>query len=202
MGCGIGYGYLHRIPVRTSASEAKTSFVPQQTTSSDTITKNNLIQSEPYKQPNVTVSLPAQLLEPQAVTIASSNSGNIEPNFPQSVLNSPLPAPASAKPDHTLTQVMSSPIPQSNFIPPPASSSTMPSVNPYSMSSISHTTSHTPYNWTHPPHPATLGGATTVLPNIPPRSGVDSVGMNSGVLPSPSLPTTASAVTTASKLIL
>lgn len=161
------------------------------------------------QQPTVSLSQPA-LSTPQITTSPSILSQSPPPLVTSTPVTfnqtSPVSSftPASTLPQSTTftPQFSTPPSTAQSFssvsTPPPSGLQSSP-INPYSMSSMSQSLPHGNYNWNQSPHPANLGGATTVQSsNYPPRSGVPTVGVSSGVLPS--ISTTATTIATTSKL--
>lgn len=67
LGCGIGYGYLHRIPIRSIEPEKKLLLPPSKQVPSDSIV--------PEKQPIPTAPPSQEIIPPQAIASPVVNSG-------------------------------------------------------------------------------------------------------------------------------
>ena len=200
MGCGIGYGYLHRIPVRTipSLNMPSDTSIPSKTESSS-FNESNLQASKPVSsQATTTLS---QNIPQQAL----SNLTNV-PTPNSEFLSSP-PVSDFLKTSPPVSEYLKSP-PVSEFLPPPPVSTyistfnssvpqysgpvfvstplpvpkTTPPINPY-INTASHTSTHPSYNWMQTPHPATLGGATTIQTNNFASSGNSASTVPGGVIP-------------------
>ncbi|KAK6625194.1 hypothetical protein RUM43_005485 [Polyplax serrata] len=166
LGCGIGYGYLHRIPVRTApVSNKSTTVLSTNTVKSD-------VRSEGQAKPPVSEVFPIQAVNPQInltphPTVPSlDQTPNVLASFnPSTLLTNPPVTDEGAAGQNPLPPVLAPSFPPSTGMlsgPPLNLPKTTPMINPYS-SSASHLTSNPPYKWAQPPpHPATLGGATTV----------------------------------------
>lgn len=208
LGCGIGYGYLHRIPIRTGPLDAPKESITKEPPKSSTPSPAQPSWASNLQQPTVSLTQPA-ITTAQITTSPSVLSPSPQPSHVTSTpvtfnQTTPTFTPASTIPPPSSTfspQFSSPPLTTSPFPPisqPPPTGLQSSPINPYSMSSVSQSLPHGSYNWNQSPHPANLGGATTVQSsNYPPRSGVPTVGVSSGVLPSMS--TTATTIATTSK---
>lgn len=198
MGCGIGYGYLHRIPIRTGPLDAPQESISKEPPKSTTPNPAQPSWASNYQQPTVSfapVPQPTSQIttSPSQPTVQTSAITPVSFNQSTTPVASPIPAPAYTPPATFAPPSLQSSYSSTSPPPPPTSGQSSSPVNPYSMSSMSQSLPHGTYNWNQSPHPTSLGAATTVQSsNFPPRSGVPTAGVSSGVLPS--IPTTATTI--------
>lgn len=178
LGCGIGYGYLHRIPVRTAPLANKTPTVTSATTNVSTVKSD--ITAETSKESPVTISFPTHPTPSTTINTLPMENMPVDQQMPPGLLPSSLVS-ISLTSASTVPQIPSA-VTSYNSTPPLVLPKTTPPVN-FNLTSTSHSMVHPTNKWTHPPHPVSLGGATTVqASHFPPNSGLNTV-MPGGVLP-------------------
>ncbi|PSN44501.1 hypothetical protein C0J52_09066 [Blattella germanica] len=189
LGCGIGYGYLHRIPIRGSPiptaphTATKPSAPPQ--TSASVVQQPSVspVPAPPAGQVPMEVTSHPVITPHQTMSGGSAPIGFGPVSHPDGLITgisapmaTPFPNLAGATSPFPNPAAMSPPHPSHPpVMPHPA---TMPILPP-------HSAGIPPY----PPHPATVGGSTTVASTshlfpLPVRSGVETAATASGVVPS------------------
>ncbi|KAL0272334.1 UNVERIFIED_CONTAM: hypothetical protein PYX00_005349 [Menopon gallinae] len=189
LGCGIGYGYLHRIPIRVGdpgkEKPAATMKPPAPRPPTDNCTVD---QQSPVVPAMAAPVVPPKSPSPSAAVVPPTpNPVDYAPQFIPPKPGVPAqPAVVSGQPQLIPGQP---PVIASPMAPPPPQGPS-PTFNPYSMSNVSHPPPQNTYSWNTPPHPATMGGATTVqTSNYPPRPAVNMGPFSGAVSPNLNQPT-------------
>lgn len=187
LGCGVGYGYLHRIPIRMGEPAKEKPVAAAKPPTPRPPTDNYILDQQ---SPVVSASQ-APAVPPKS----PSRSVETTPSTPTPVEYTPQfvpPSPGVAvQPPLVLGQPQLIPnqppvTSGASMLPPgpPPQGPTTP-FNPYSMSSVTHPPPQNAYSWNIPPHPAALGGTTTVQSsNYPPRATVNMGPPSGAVTPS------------------
>ncbi|XP_054258703.1 Golgi reassembly-stacking protein 2 [Macrosteles quadrilineatus] len=156
LGCGIGYGYLHRIPIRgipEVGTPASTLISPSQNEQTKKVTEGLGNMNISGASPPVTTNVP-----PHSTPVTSS-----------------LPAPSPIP--------YTSPLPPPPTAPPVVPASMFPSPHPAMLGGLPTVPSSTLGAAFNLP-PSTFPSAPPTSHVFPPRSGVDTVAAASGVVPS------------------
>ncbi|KAK7793272.1 hypothetical protein R5R35_006771 [Gryllus longicercus] len=182
LGCGIGYGYLHRIPVRGHLPSISTAAVSKFVTTP--------VTSE-YVPP-VTQIGPSQIsIPPPPQPLPPSFQTPDMPPHPSSI----FPLPTTVEQTNLLrgpvipSNKFAVPTPGTGFNPEISSSGIVPEVTSYADVNSEVVNLHlVSSNPSISPHPASIGGTPTIgashLFTLPPRSGIETMATASGVVPS------------------
>lgn len=162
LGCGIGYGYLHRIPVRSNMEHAKP---PASAQAPPAVTKPSVPPPTPVTYPSTpvvpSVPVPVVPMDPIPSLPQSSSPGVPPPSVSPSSLNMNMYSTAPTQSQQTYpTSVPSMPVPFS-------STGSLPMTGVNTQMTGVNSPGQDPYVSSLPaglpqPHPSTVGGTTTI----------------------------------------